>query len=84
MVEAGEDRLILPTDRYDRIFWATRNPWNMEYAGYFRKFCGIPEDVTLIFLPGGSDKNWLDYTPEQWENRWELAPSDGVVPTLPQ
>lgn len=84
VVEAGEDRLVLPTDRYDRIFWATRNPWNMEYASYFRKFYGIPEDVTLIFLPGGSDKNWLDYTPEQWENRWELAPSDGVVPTLPQ
>lgn len=84
VVAAGEDRLILPTDRYYRIFWVDRNPWDAEYASYFRKFYGIPEDVTLIFLPGGSDETWPDYTPEQWEERLELAPSDDFVPSLPQ
>lgn len=81
--EAGEDRLILPTDRYDRIFWVTRNPWDAEYASYFRKFYGISEDVTLIFLPGGSDNSWPDYTTEQWEGRQEFPPSDDFVPSLP-
>ena len=81
---AGEDRLILPTDRYYRIFWVDRNPWNVEYASYFRQFYGIAEDVTLIFLPGGSDETWPDYTPEQWENRLEFAPSDDFVSSLPQ
>lgn len=81
---AGEKQLILPTDRYNRIFWVTRNPWNVEYASYFRKFYGISEDVTLIFLPGGSDETWPDYTQEQWENRWEVPPSDDFVSSLPQ
>ena len=81
---AGEDRLVLPTDRYDRIFWVTRNPWDAEYASYFRKFYGISEDVTLIFLPGGSDETWPDCTPEQWENRLEMPPSDDFVSTLPE
>lgn len=83
VLEAGEDRLILPTDRYNRVFWVTRNPWNLEYANYFRQFYGIPKDVTLIFLPGGSDETWPDYTPEQWENRWEVPPSDDFISTLP-
>lgn len=80
---AGEKQLVLPTDRYNRIFWVTRNPWNLEYASYFRQFYGISEDVTLIFLPGGSDETWPDYTPEQWEDRWEVPPSDDFVSTLP-
>ena len=84
MTETGEKQLILPSDRYSRIFWVDRNPWNVEYASYFRKFYGISEDVTLIFLPGGSDGTWPDYTPEQWEERLELAPSDDFVPSLPQ
>ena len=84
VLEAREDRLILPTDRYYRIFWVDRNPWNVEYASYFRQFYGIAEDVTLIFLPGGSDETWPDYTPEQWENRLEFAPSDDFVSSLPQ
>lgn len=83
VIQAGEDRLILPTDRYDRIFWATRNPWDVEYASYFRQFYGISKDVTLIFLPGGSDATWPDYTPAQWEARWELAPSEDFVSILP-
>lgn len=81
---AGEKQLVLPTDRYYRIFWVDRNPWNVEYASYFREFYGISEDVTLIFLPGGSDETWPDYTQEQWENRLEFAPSDDFVPSLPQ
>ena len=56
----------------------------MEYASYFRQFYGISEDVTLIFLPGGSDRTWPDYTLEQWENRLEFAPSDDFVSSLPQ
>ena len=81
---AGEKQLVLPTDQYNRIFWVTRNPWNVEYASYFRKFYGIGEDVTLIFLPDGSGRTWPNYTPEQWENRQEFAPSDDFVPSLPQ
>lgn len=80
---ADEKQLVLPTDRYNRIFWVTRNPWNVEYASYFRQFYGIGEDVTLIFLPDGSDETWPDYTPEQWENRQEFAPSDDFVSSLP-
>lgn len=84
VVEAGEDRLILPSDRYNRIFWVSRDPWDVEYASYFRQFYGIPKDVTLVFLPGGSDAAWPDYTPEQWENRLEFAPSDDFVSSLPE
>lgn len=84
VTETGEKQLILPSDRYSRIFWVDRNPWNVEYASYFRKFYGISEDVTLIFLPGGSDKTWPEYTRSQWEERQEFAPSDDFVPSLPQ
>lgn len=84
VAETGEKQLILPSDRYSRIFWVDRNPWNVEYASYFRKFYGISEDVTLIFLPGGSDKTWPEYTRSQREGRQEFAPSDDFVPSLPQ
>lgn len=75
--------LVLPTDRYARVFYSPRNPWDAESASYFRQFYGIAEDVTLIFLPDGSYENWPDWTPEQWEQRVELPPSDDFVPSLP-
>ena len=82
-VSQGSDRLILPTDRYQRVVWSTRNPWNVEYADYYRRFYGVPDDVTLIFLPAGSFESWPDITPEQWEGRLEFAPSKDYVPSLP-
>ena len=82
-VEEGQDTLILPTDRYERVVWATRNPWNVEYADYFRRFYQVPDDVTLIFLPAGSFEVWPQVTEEQWEQRLEFAPSKDYTPSLP-
>lgn len=81
---AGADTLTLPTDRYGDKFWQARNPPDAEYACYFRWFYGIPEDVTLIFLPGGSYETWPDYTQAQWEQRTEMPPYSGeFVSSLP-
>ena len=55
----------------------------MEYADYCRRFYGIDDGVTLIFLPPGSFESWPDITPEQWGARTEFAPSKDYVPTLP-
>lgn len=57
-VEQGNDTLILPTDRYERVVWHTRNPWNVEYADYYRQFYHIPDQVTLVILPAGSYECW--------------------------
>ena len=58
-------------------------PWSVEYADYCRRFYGIDDGVTLIFLPPGSFESWPDITPEQWEARTEFFPSKDYVPTLP-
>ena len=75
--------LVLPTDRYIKKIWHTRNPWNAEYASYFRRFFGIPEDATLIFLPAGSQEHWPDILPEHWERRVTLEPHVAFTPSLP-
>ena len=80
--ETGADTLVLPTDRYGDM-WNGRNPLNIEYADYFRQFYRIDDDVTLIFLPGGSFETWPEITPEQWEARAEFAPSKDYLPSLP-
>ena len=80
--DRGADTLILPLDRYDQV-WFSRNPWNVEYADYCRRFYGIDDGVTLIFLPAGSFESWPDVTPEQWEARVEFAPSKDYTPSLP-
>lgn len=80
--ETGADTLILPTDRYGDM-WNGRNPVNIEYVDYFRQFYRIDDDVTLIFLPGGSFETWPDITPEQWAVRAEFAPSKDYLPSLP-
>ena len=80
--DQGADTLVLPLDRYDQV-WYSRNPWSVEYADYCRRFYGIDDGVTLIFLPPGSFESWPDITPEQWEARTEFFPSKDYVPTLP-
>ena len=80
--EQGSDTLILPLDRYDQV-WYSRNPWSVEYADYCRRFYGIGDGVTLIFLPPSSFESWPDITAEQWEARTEFSPSKDYVPTLP-
>ena len=82
-VEQGNDTLILPTDRYERVVWHTRNPWNVEYADYYRQFYHIPDQVTLVILPAGSYECWPDVDPEQWERRLEFFPSKDYTPSLP-
>ena len=82
-VEQGNDTLILPTDRYERVVWHTRNPWNVEYADYYRQFYQIPDQVTLVILPAGSYECWPDVDPEQWERRLEFFPSKDYTPSLP-
>lgn len=75
--------MIFPTDSYAGTLWKSRNPWNEEYAVYYRAFYGVPEDVTLIFLPGGSDRSWPEITEAQWAARLELAPCGDVPSSLP-
>ena len=75
--------LVLPTDRYERVFYSPRNPWDAESASYFRQFYGVSDHVTLVFLPEGSYETWPGYTREQWDRRVELPPSDDFVPSLP-
>ena len=80
--DRGSDTLILPLDRYSDV-WFSRNPWNAEYADYCRRFYGIDDDVTLIFLPSGSFETWPDITAEQWEARAEFPPFKDYTPSLP-
>lgn len=82
-IETGADTLVLPTDRYERVVWATRNPWNAEYAQYFRRFYHLSDDVTVIFLPAGSYECWPDIREEDWAERMEFAPGGDITPTLP-
>ena len=82
-VETGADALLLPTDRYQWVITYSRNPENMEYACYYRRFYHIPDDVTLIFLRPGSYETWPDISPEMWEGRLEFWPSDDFTSSLP-
>lgn len=77
LTRQAEETLILPTDRYGGIMWLLRDPPSAEYAVYFRQFYGIPDGVTLIFLPGATYETWPEYTQAQWEARWEFPPYEG-------
>ena len=65
------------------MVWHTRNPWNVEYADYYRQFYHIPDQVTLVILPAGSYECWPDVDPEQWERRLEFFPSKDYTTSLP-
>lgn len=82
-INTGADTLVLPTDRYERVVWATRNPWNAEYAQYFRRFYQLSDDVTLVFLPAGSYECWPEIRDADWAERIELPPGGDIAPTLP-
>jgi len=82
-VETGADTVVLPTDRYDKKIWYTRNPWNAEFASYYRRYFGVPEDMTLVFLPVGSQEYWPEILPEHWERRVVLEPFVAFTPSLP-
>jgi hypothetical protein len=77
------DTLTLPTSESTQVVCYSLNPWNGEYASYFRRFYGVDKDVTLIFLPAGSFETWPQVTPEQWEDRMELLPNESFVSSLP-
>ena len=82
-VRTGSPTLVLPADRYERVVWYSRNPWNAEFADYYRRFYRIPDGTTLIFLSPGSFERWPDITPQDWAQRLELAPSKDYTPSLP-
>ncbi|MBQ8600639.1 MAG: hypothetical protein IJ407_04580 [Clostridia bacterium] len=67
-VEQGADSVILPTERW-RIWWG-RNPQTERYMECYREFYGIPQELTLIYLPAGSLEHWPEITQEDWEQRW--------------
>lgn len=75
--------LILPTDRYERVVWQTRNPWNQEYGMYYRRFYHIDPQVTLVFLPAGSYETWPESRLTWQEDGILLAPADEFLPSLP-
>lgn len=81
--ETGEQTIVLPTDRYQYVIWAARNPWNVEKAHYFCQIYGFSDDITLIILPGGTYESWPDISQEQWDARVELNPSPDFVPFIP-
>ena len=82
-VRTGSPTLVLPADRYERVVWYSRNPWNAEFADYYRRFYRIPDGTILIFLPAGSFERWPDITPQDWAQRLELPPSKDYTPSLP-
>lgn len=71
-VEAGETKVILPTERYP-VWWG-RNPQIDWRAEYYRQFYGLPSDLTLIFLPAGSLDNWPEISEHDWKWRFEYGP----------
>ena len=75
--------LILPTDRYERVVWQTRNPWNQEYGVYYRRFYHIDPQITLVFLPAGSYETWPESRLTWQEDGSLLTPTDEFVPSLP-
>lgn len=81
--EEQADTLILPTDAGEDIIWYARNPWDGEYARYYRQFYGISGDTTLIFLPAGSFERWPEVSPEDWARRRVFPPSDDQTSSLP-
>ncbi len=82
-IDTGADTLILPNDRQYAKAVRLRNPGSIEYAYYFREFYHIPQDVTLVFLPAGTCGTWPEISPEAWDARAVLAPSDDFVSNLP-
>jgi len=72
-VEQGEKQVILPTEGH--IVWWGRNPQSDWRAGYYRQFYGLPDDLTLVFLPAGSLERWPEISSVHWENRMEYPPS---------
>lgn len=82
-IQTNQQTLILPVDRFEYTLWTTRNPWDVEFADYFRQFHHIPDDMTLIFLPTGSFELWPEISAEHWENRKALAPSKDYTSILP-
>lgn len=75
--------LVLPTDRYDGLWWYPRNPVSAEGANYYAQRFRLPTDMALIILPAGSFETWPDVPPELWENRKELHPDEPFTPTMP-
>ena len=75
--------LILPTDRYDGLWWYPRNPVSAEGANYYAQRFNLPMDITLVILPAGSFETWPDIPPELWKNRKELHPDEPFIPTMP-
>ena len=82
-VAQGAEQVVLPTDEYGRTHPWCRNPGSHEFASYFRRFYGIPADMTLVILPGDTASTWPDYTPEQWERRDVWEPCDDFDISLP-
>ncbi len=80
--DSGEP-LILPTDRYERVVWQTRNPWNQEYGMYYRRFYHLDPQITLVFLPAGSYETWPESRLTWQEDGILLAPTDTFLPSLP-
>ena len=79
----GQKVLVLPTERSETAPGNVRDPENLEYASYFRRFYHISEDVTLVFPGEGSFEYWPDIPQELWDNRLVLPPSDDFTPSLP-
>ena len=76
-VEAGDKEILQPADSYQGRVWFARTAWDAEYAVYYRRFYGIPDDVTLIFLPKGTYETWPDIAEDQWASRTEFPPYEG-------
>lgn len=79
----GSAHLVLPTDRYDGLWWYPRGAVSAEGANYYAQRFGLPMDMTLVVLPAGSFECWPDVPPELWEARKELHPDEPFTPTMP-
>ena len=58
---------VFPTEPLSCYYFWGRNPGNQARAESFRQFYGLPENVKLVFLPGGSDRLWPDIPEAMWE-----------------
>ena len=80
---AGQEQLILPTDRYQYTIWAGRNAYDPDLANCFREINGLSRDTTLVFLPPGTYETWPNISPEQWGRRVEFGPSYEPLRLIP-
>lgn len=71
-VENAHAEVVLPTEGY--AIWWGRNPQADWRADYYRRFYGLPDDLTLIFLPAGSLDCWPEIRDDDWEKRMEYPP----------